>query len=144
MTTNQSLQTVIDHTISDRLTTQVNYESTIQSLKNEIQRLRKILGEHYTEVSISSDGLAGKYSFSIQINGVNKTIQITNVELDYFLTSSAKNNDPGYVSWAATQMTNEIAEALSEPYTAMIAKKLKSEVESIIRNRITEQQGSKL
>lgn len=144
MTTNQSLQTVIDHTISDRLTTQVNYESTIQSLKNEIQRLRKILGEHYTEVAISSDGLAGKYSFSVQINGVSKTIQITNAELDYFLTSSTKNNDPGHAAQVATQITNELSDALSEPYTTMIAKKLKGELESIIRNRIAEQQGSKL
>lgn len=119
------LKAVTDITISDRLSTQLQYEVKIKELIEKLQKVEAELVKHRSIFYINVDPNNGKATISVELNNKVKKVEFFPHEVDDYLKSS----DP------VGAILNDIFDIVSQPYREVVNDTFRESIQAIVNNR---------
>lgn len=128
------LKAVTDITISDRLSTQLQYEVKIKELVEKLQKTEAELEKFKSEISVISNPNNGSHEVRVELNGQVSSVVITNKELDYYLESTAPVQD----------LINDVLDIVVKPYRKVLTAEIVDQISAIVKNRMIAQKGRTL
>lgn len=128
------LKAVTDITISDRLSTQLQYEIKLKELTEKLQKTEAELEKFKSIISINSDPNNHTHYVSVEINGKVKKIEFSNRELDYYI----EGTEP------VSALISDMLDVLTVPYREVISAEIVDTIAAIVKNRIIAQRGRAL
>jgi hypothetical protein len=124
-----------DFTISDRLSTQLQYEIKIKELTEKIFTLEAELKKYKTGIQITPVQEINGFYATIEINGKVKTVPVSQDDIMNYIQKE---------SFPTQALCNDIANFLIGPFKEVVISEIRDDVAAFVNNKMSLNKGSSL